>query len=155
MATSNYREAKQAIRAYFLEALNDVIDPKKIAWENRPFNPPDPTKAVVGQDPYWIQEDNSILVDDLIALHLRRLLGVTTFYILYPVGKGTERIEDLTQIIADAFEKKSSVTFNSTIVGFDKVERNTSEQADNVWWRGSVSIYWRTYTVATSPLVKS
>lgn len=155
MATANLREARSAVREYFLTSLNGVIDPRKVSWENRPFNPPDPTKAVLGDDPYYIRERTDIIVDDLIALHLRRLLAITTFEVLYPIGKGTERVEDIIQYISDVFEKKSSVTYGTTAVGFDKVERNTSERLDNVWYGGSVSIYWRTYTVATSPLVKT
>ena len=141
----NLRNVRQAIRAYFQDALSEQITPERVAWENRRFEPPT-------DGDYWVRESTQVILEHHPAFELNWVEGRTVFDVFYPAGaktNATERIEDLLQLIADAYEKRSSLTNNGTVVGISSVRRSTGVKADDAWWMASVSIYWRTYSPAT------
>ena len=151
MSTGVFRNARQAIRAYFLESTAEQIDPTRIAWENNRFDPPDPNPTSSTYSPYWIRESCQVVSERLAGFDLRELIGRTVFDVMWPINKRTEKAEDLCQLIADSFEARSSITNNSTVVGIDRIVRETPFKWDDAWWMTSIGIYWRTYSVATLP----
>lgn len=151
MTAALFRNARQAVRGHFLDSLRDSVDPTRVAWENDVFDPPNANPTDPNDNPYWIKESCQIVYERLLALELRELIGRTVFSVFYPVGKGTARAENLLQAIANSFESVASVTNGGVVVGIDKVERESGFRSDDAWWMASVSIYFRTYSVATPP----
>lgn len=143
------RNVRQAIRDRLVSAVNETLDVSKIAWENRAFDPPNPSPADTTAKPYWIRETFQVASESLPDSQLHHVVGRTVFDVFYPQGKGTEVVEDVCQEIAAAFESKASVSNQGVIVGIDKVVREPGLEADDVWWMASVSIYWRTFSVGT------
>jgi hypothetical protein len=150
MGMPNLRNVRQAIRAHFVDELRERIPESRISWENRPFVPPN-------DGDFWIRESTQVILEHHPAFELNWVEGRTAFDVFYPAGaktNATERVEDLQQLIADAYEKRQSLTNNGTIVGISSVRRTSGEKTDDAWWMASVSIYWRTYSPATSILEK-
>lgn len=139
------RKIRQTIRECFLDGLSEAIDPARVAWENRAFTPP--------TNDYWVQESVQIILENPAAMELWQILGKTNFAVFYPVGKGTEKIEELTQKISEAFEKYYSLNTQGIAVGIERIERSVNTQFDDHWWMGVVSIFWRAYAPAAFPFV--
>lgn len=150
MGMPNLRNVRQAVRDYFQVELREEIPFERVSWENRRFDPPT-------DGDFWVRETTQIILEHHPAFELNWAEGRTVFDIFYPAGaktKATERVEDLQQLIADAFEKRSSLENSGTIVGINRIARSPGAKADDAWWMASVSIYWRTYSPATPSLEK-
>lgn len=141
---------RQSVRAHLLNELNGQLREDRIAYENRVFTPPALYDTLTKLPNLWLRETLFVITDQPYALELHETRGRTLFDIFSPVGSGTERPEALRKLISEAFEKKYGLTtVDGIAVHIDRVSRDQSRQADALWWSTPLSVYWRTYSVAT------
>ena len=150
MSQPDLDKVRQSIRAHLLSSLEGQFRSEYIAYENRVFTPPPLYDALSKLPNLWLRETFFPITDQPYALELHETRGRTLFEIFSPVGSGTERPEALRKLIADAFEKKYGLTTVAGIaVHLDRVSRDQGRKADDLWWSTPLSVYWRTYSVAT------
>lgn len=142
---------RQTINTHLTSELNGVISKDRICFENRSFTAPPLYDSVTKIPNLWLRETLFVIAEDNPALQLHEAVGRTLYEVFYPVGSGTEQPEALRKRIVDAFEKKYGLTHNTsgTVVGLTRIVRHDARRADELWFTLSVSIHWRTYSVAT------
>ena len=151
MSLPDLAGVRHSICQHLLTELNGQIALDRIAYENRVFATPTLYEPLTNLPTLWIRETFFVISEDNRALQLHEARGRTLFEVFYPVGKGTERPEAVRQLIAEAFEKKYGLTnIEGLAVHLDKVVRGDSRATDELWYAAPISIYWRTYSVATA-----
>lgn len=151
MSLPDLSKVRHSICKHCIDELEGDVDEARIAHENREFSPPPLYDALSKLPNLWIRETFFVISEDNRALQLHEARGRTLFEVFYPVGKGTERPEAVRQLIAEAFEKKYGLTNTDGIaVHLDKVVRGDARAADELWYAVPISIYWRTFSVATA-----
>ena len=132
-------------RLFTVEPDLGIVDrDKQIAVENRGFTPPAPEPPQA-----WVSESLAVGDEVLAATNMLELVGVLTYSIYWPLGRGTEKPAALARAIADACKPGSVVSRDGdpqiAVSRATCLNGREDESYEQSWWRVPVAITFRAY----------
>lgn len=132
-----YSDIRKGIRAILLAVTNPNMPlPANIAWENRGYDP------VVGTP--WIRETLLPGEERQVASDTLRGVGIMQYDLFWPIGDGTETIEDLADDIKNAFKPVTVIGTHSLVF---KAERLPGTVEDERWYKLPIRLTWRAHSI--------
>lgn len=131
-----------------LKTVSGLPGEDYLAWENHQFDKPS-----AESDQLWIEEFVTILSEPKSSTGFIEVVGVTQYLVNCPKGGGTKDADDLSRLIAQAFEPGQSLTNSTLTVIIERTERSPYRpQPDgSAWVFKTITIRWRVFTPVTSP----
>lgn len=121
----------------------------RFAAENRAITPPSPGQTDV-KLATWIKETLLVAGEIQAATGLLETLGIMVYDVFVPNQRGTERVEALSKLIAEAFPPASSLQSSPAgqCVVLFKTERpgGRVDPQNDAWYFVPVRVNWRVFT---------
>lgn len=129
------------LRLLFRIKLREIQDiPTDIAYENRPFEVPEPDKL-------WVRETLLIATEIRSSSGLIQTVGETRYDVFGAKDAGTEKVEELAKKIAEKFEAGTSmVTSDGEVDVHVYRAARFPGRVDEAWFFVPVVLSWRTFT---------
>lgn len=119
--------------------IHPTTGEKLVAWENRHFDPPDPT----GKSVLWLTEAFATTSERIVATDVIRMDGLVRYAVRCGAEHGTEALEDLLLAVLNAFQPPTNLTGSGVTVVVERAERGGGLEVDATWWERAVTIFWR------------
>lgn len=126
-----------------LLAISGVPD---ICWENRSFEPPDPSSETPTTGIHLVESIMPVH-EKLVATGQVEILGIYQINVRTPKGTGTEDAEAWAKKVRDAFEPGNSIAsvdVSQAAIAVDRCEPGVGH-IDQGWYVVPVSVTWRSY----------
>lgn len=140
------RELRSALRSKTLELsqMSTLSSGGLIAWENRPFTPPDPDDGTL-----WVSERLVVQSERQTATGQNQADGAYELAIWTPVTAGTEEADDLADALVEHLAPVTGVSSGETEATIYRTFRLPLQQnrANTAWRVKTVACLWRSFNV--------
>lgn len=138
------RQLRAALRGHALTLadLSTLNSGGLIAWENRPFNTPDPDNGTM-----WVSERLVVQSERQTATGQNQADGSYELSIWTPVTAGTEEVDDLADLVVEHFSPVTGVSNGETEATIYRTLRLPLQKnpANTAWRVKTVVCLWRSF----------